>query len=59
MLRVTKVACSFYIMIQFTPFNGVKTAERGDLWTETAQLSFIPCYFCYSQLSFEKEPCMI
>jgi hypothetical protein len=30
--------------------HGVKTAERVViLWTETAQLSFLPRYFSYSQ----------
>jgi hypothetical protein len=42
-------------MVQITRLYGVKTAKRGVLWTETAQLSFHPRYFSYSQL----RPCHV
>jgi hypothetical protein len=42
-------------MGQISPFYGVKqlkSAEKGNIWAEFAPLSFLPCYFRDSQLSF-------
>jgi hypothetical protein len=51
-IRVTKLSSvQLFSMVQITPLYGVKTAVRGVLWNETAQMSFLPRYFSYSRLS--------